>query len=60
MIPQVSKASAPSNDDSMGFDFSTRSARASWAGVGREKMGGHGIDPVILQLENRLRDKIGE
>jgi hypothetical protein len=46
---QLLEASAPSNDDSIGFDLSTKSARANCAGVGGKEMDENGIEDVILQ-----------
>ena len=51
-------ASAPSNDQSIGFELSTRSARANWAGVGRESMLGLGIEPSILPVNRAKKSDV--
>jgi hypothetical protein len=47
-MAQLHDSSAPSNDQLIGFESSTRIARANWAAVGRESMLGLGIEPSIL------------
>jgi hypothetical protein len=60
MMTRIHDASAPSNDLCVGFDLSTRSARANWGGVGRESRLGLGIEPSILPINRTQEDGSSE
>jgi hypothetical protein len=58
MIARLFETSAPSNDKPVGFDLSTRTARANWAGVGRELMLGHGTEHSILHVNHQQNSDV--